>query len=140
MQTITTHRMTRDASWPIADRRDRGMIDSFTAHRGSDDLGKGEIERILDGATIIVHGLDGVVTRWTGGCEELYGWKREEALGRLVHELLATEFAVPADEVQRDLLANGVWTGEVRQRRKDGQVLHVPGNCQNHHPCLNLRE
>ncbi|TQX85781.1 MULTISPECIES: PAS domain-containing sensor histidine kinase [unclassified Rhizobium] len=105
------------------------MIDSFTAHRGSDDLGKGEIERILDGATIIVHGLDGVVTRWTGGCEELYGWKREEALGRLVHELLATEFAVPADEVQRDLLANGVWTGEVRQRRKDGQVLHVASRC-----------
>ncbi len=129
MQTITTDRMTKDASWPIADRRDTGMINSFTALQASSDLGQGEIERILDGATIIVHGLDGVVTRWTGGCEELYGWTREEAVGRDVHELLATEFSVPSEAMEKELLATGLWTGEVTQRRKDGQVLHVASRC-----------
>lgn len=50
-----------------------------------------EIARLLDGANLIIHGFDGVISRWTGGCETLYGWSREEAVGQVVHELLATQ-------------------------------------------------
>ena len=37
------------------------------------EKGLDEIARVLDGANVIVHGLDGVISRWTTGCEQLYG-------------------------------------------------------------------
>lgn len=52
------------------------------------DFSLDEITRVLDSANIIVHGVDGIIRRWTSGCEALYGWTREEAVGRVVHELL----------------------------------------------------
>lgn len=38
------------------------------------DEGLDEIARVLDGANVIVHGFDGIISRWTTGCEQLYGW------------------------------------------------------------------
>ncbi len=55
----------------------------------------------LDGASIVVYGFDGVISRWTRGCEQLYGWTREEAVGQVVHELLATSFPQPLEDIRR---------------------------------------
>lgn len=84
-----------------------------------------EIAYVLDSANLIVHGFDGVVTRWTSGSEGLYGWSRDEALGRVAHDLLETAFPEPLDEIVAHLKAQGVWTGELTQRRKDGTPVHV---------------
>ncbi len=84
-----------------------------------------EIARILDSANVIVHGFDGVVTRWTSGSEGLYGWSRAEARGRAAHDLLETEFPQPFAEIVAHLKAHGVWTGELSQRRKDGTPVSV---------------
>jgi PAS domain S-box-containing protein len=84
-----------------------------------------EIAHVLDSANLIVHGFDGVVTRWTSGSEGLYGWSRDEALGRVAHDLLETAFPEPLDEIVAHLKAQGVWTGELTQRRKDGTPVHV---------------
>lgn len=51
-----------------------------------------EVATLLDGANIVVHGFDGRISSWTSGCELLYGWKRGEAVGQIVHELLQTVF------------------------------------------------
>jgi len=32
----------------------------------------------------------GQITEWNAGAEELYGWRRQDALGRQPHELLKT--------------------------------------------------
>ncbi len=79
----------------------------------------------LDRAQVIVCGLDGRITVWTGGAERLYGWPKEEALGRVSQELLATEFPRPLPEIEAELLARGEWQGELRRRRQDGAVLVV---------------
>jgi PAS domain S-box-containing protein len=84
-----------------------------------------EIARILDSANLIVHGFDGVVTRWTSGSEGLYGWSRAEARGRVAHELLETVFPQPFADIVAHLKAHGVWTGELSQRRKDGTPVFV---------------
>lgn len=84
-----------------------------------------EIVQILDDANIIVHGFDGKVSRWTSGCEELYGWTSEEAGGRNVHQLLNTDFPRPLGEILSELRRHGTWKGELTQRHKDGRPIFV---------------
>lgn len=84
-----------------------------------------EIAEVLDSANIIVHGFDGIVSRWTTGCERLYGWSRQEAIGQVVHELLATVFPEPIEEI-RDKIARQVdWQGELIHHGKDGRPIIV---------------
>jgi PAS domain S-box-containing protein len=84
-----------------------------------------EITRVLDSANIIVHGFDGIITRWTSGCEALYGWTRAEALGRVAHDLLETVFPQPFADVTADLHEHGIWNGELTHRHKDGHPIFV---------------
>ena len=129
MQTIMTAQKTADIGWPAADWWNRETMDTFKALQNESDFGLDELARVLDGASIIVHRLDGVIILWTSGCEALYGWTREEAVGRIVHELLATEFAEPLETLRKDLLEKGVWTGEVRHRHRDGRLLYIASRC-----------
>lgn len=80
---------------------------------------------LLDDANLIVHGMDGVIRRWTAGCERLYGWTREEAVGRIVHELLATEFPEPLADLRQKILQEKRWSGEVVHQHKNGRRLFV---------------
>jgi CheY-like chemotaxis protein len=45
---------------------------------------------ILDLANVVIHDLEGKILHWTTGCERLYGWSRQEAVGQIVHHLLKT--------------------------------------------------
>ena len=83
------------------------------------------VTMLLDDANLIVHGTDGIVRRWTTGCERLYGWSRQEALGKVVHELLATEFPEPVENIRRQVQATHAWEGEVVHRHKDGHTVFV---------------
>ncbi|WP_455274488.1 PAS domain S-box protein [Rhizobium herbae] len=87
--------------------------------------GLDEIERILGGASVIVHRFDGVIERWTAGCEALYGWSRAEAIGAIVHDLLATAFPEPIDDIRHKLRETGIWSGELKHRHKDGHNLYI---------------
>ncbi|MDE1156862.1 MAG: PAS domain S-box protein [Neorhizobium sp.] len=83
------------------------------------------VTRLLDDANLVVHGMDGVITRWTSGCERLYGWSREDAVGQVIHDLLKTEFPEPLAAIREHVLAQRAWEGEVSHRRKDGAVIMV---------------
>jgi len=68
----------------------------------------------------------GGILEWNRGCEELYGFTSEEAIGKRKEELLKTE--VPGssfEEVTNKLRDEGIWTGELLHRAKDGRVLTV---------------
>ena len=49
--------------------------------------------------TVFVRDMKDVITYWNRGAEELYGWQRDQALGRVSHELTQTIFPVPLQEI-----------------------------------------
>ncbi len=75
-------------------------------------------------ASVIVTDLERRVVSWNSGAESLYGWSREEALGRDAVELMAP----PADEVslerfETELRRDSRWDGEFTAMRKDGTTF-----------------
>ena len=84
-----------------------------------------DVQLTLDRAQVLVRGLDGKIIAWTSGDERIYGWTRAEAVGRVWHELLRTEFPRPLHRIEAELLASGEWQGELRNRRRDGAEVVV---------------
>lgn len=74
---------------------------------------------------IFVRDMAAHITYWNAAAEQLYGWTREEALGRVSHELLTTQFPETLDDVIADLLRNGKWEGELQHQKKDGNWITV---------------
>jgi PAS domain S-box-containing protein len=66
-----------------------------------------------------IAGKDGI-TYWTAGAEATYGWSADEALGRVSHQLLETQFPRPLPEVEEEVLRTGRWQGELTQSVRDG--------------------
>lgn len=69
---------------------------------------------------IIVRDMDDVIRFWNRGAERLYGWEKQEAIGRFAPDFLQTAFPVPIDQAKKILLATGRWEGELLRRTKDG--------------------
>ncbi len=67
------------------------------------------------------------ITSWNEGSERLYGWTREEAVGKPAAELLCSEYPIPLEEIEQELLRSGRWEGNIRQCRKDGSPVTVAG-------------
>ena len=67
----------------------------------------------------------GRIRHWTRGAERLYGYTSAEAVGATSHTLLKTIFPKPLPEIEAALAANGVWSGELRHRHKDGGEVYV---------------
>jgi len=84
---------------------------------------------VLDGADIIVHRLEGTITHWSIGCENMYGWTREEAVGEKIHDLLATSYPRPKEDILTDLRARGSWQGEITHRHKSGHDIYIATRC-----------
>lgn len=74
----------------------------------------------LSNDAIIVRDGHDRITYWNHGAEALYGWSRQEALGRIPSELLRTEFCEPLDGIWATLRREGRWEGELVHTRKDG--------------------
>jgi PAS domain S-box-containing protein len=65
------------------------------------------------------------ITYWNNGARQLYGYTSEEALGRVSHELLRTEFPEALDRITEKLQRDRRWTGELIHKRKDGKQIVV---------------
>jgi PAS domain S-box-containing protein len=69
---------------------------------------------------ILILDMDSRILFWNRGASATYGWSKAEALNKISHRLLATEFAKSPEQFRADLLASGHWEGELVQRKRDG--------------------
>ncbi|MGC3981478.1 MAG: PAS domain S-box protein [Steroidobacteraceae bacterium] len=65
------------------------------------------------------------ITFWNRGAEQMYGYARDQALGRRSHDLLQTELPGGIDGLLRCLHAEQRWEGEISHRTRTGQRIWV---------------
>ncbi|MEW6731792.1 MAG: response regulator [Acidobacteriota bacterium] len=73
---------------------------------------------------IFVRDMEDHIIFWNKGAERLYGWARDEAIGKDVRELLYKDLPFP-DEANKQLLEQGEWSGEISQITKYGKEIVV---------------
>jgi PAS domain S-box-containing protein len=86
-----------------------------------------EQARLLDlsNDAIFVRDAGNHVTYWNKAATELYGFTRKEALGRVTHEMLQTQFPQHLEKINEQLHRDGRWNGELVHTRKDGTKVIV---------------
>ena len=99
----------------------------FTGER-KDRIRLREQADLLDRAqdAILVRDLKHRIIFWNAGAERLYGWRREEVLGRSIRELLYRDPAA-FDEATGAVLEVGEWSGELQHLRADETTIVVEG-------------
>jgi len=91
--------------------------------RGEADLREQAALLNLTHDTVFVMDMEGVIKYWNRGAEERYGWTADQAVGKVVHDLLKTVFPKPLDEIKPELTRTGRWEGELLHTKKDGTQL-----------------
>jgi len=107
----------------------RGAVGAFidvSGRRKLEDLLR-ERADLLELATeaIFIRDLNGILKYWNSGAEVLYGWQREEVLGKPIHEILQTKFPGGQQSVQLVLAETGKWNGDLTQYTRDGAEVIV---------------
>ncbi|MCX5807862.1 MAG: PAS domain S-box protein [Proteobacteria bacterium] len=74
---------------------------------------------------IIVSDISGAIIFWNHGAVERYGWSKDEAFGKNIHELLKTEFPEPFDNIKMKLFEVGRWEGELTHKSMEGKRIIV---------------
>jgi PAS domain S-box-containing protein len=73
--------------------------------------------------SVMTRTMEGIINFWNRSAESLYGWRKEEAVGRVSHDLLQTQFPKPLEEIESELVRNGRWEGRlVHTTRHGGRV------------------
>ena len=74
---------------------------------------------------ILVRNLNDRITYWNSGAEEVYGWRREEALGETAPNLLRSIYPSSMESLKEEIVRSGRWEGELTQTRRDGETIVV---------------
>ena len=109
----------------------RGAVGAFfdvTSRKQLENLLRERADLLeLANEAIMVRSLDGVIQYWNSGAEQLYGWSRDEAIGKNAFELLQTSFPPSLDSAGlADVLSrDGKWHGDLTQVARAGRHVVV---------------
>ncbi|NTW87937.1 MAG: PAS domain S-box protein [Desulfobulbaceae bacterium] len=86
-----------------------------------------EQTKLLDLAhdAILVHDPDAIIKYWNSGAEKTYGWTKEEAVGKKIHDLLQTQFPTSLEDITSRAFSTGQWEGELRHITRNGMPIIV---------------
>jgi len=109
------------SSTGLSSERVRSSAESFTE---TGPLSLEDHSALLDNTrdAIIVHDLEGRVIFWNKGAERIYGWTRQESLGRRFEEVLYID-PKKFQECLAITLEKGEWAGDHRHISKDNREL-----------------
>ncbi len=93
--------------------------------RANEDLHKQAALLNLAQEAIFVRGFDHTVKFWNDGATELYGFSRQEALGKVTQDFLRTGFPESLEQIVGQVLESGRWEGELRQITSTGKEILV---------------
>jgi PAS domain S-box-containing protein len=97
-----------------------------TARRQAEERVRAQADLLdLSYDAIFVWELGGGITYWNREAEALYGFSREEAVGRVSHKLLRTTHPGGLGNLIDALTRTGRWEGELRRLTKDGREIVV---------------
>ncbi|MEO8484048.1 MAG: PAS domain S-box protein [Acidobacteriota bacterium] len=122
---VELRRLNEELEQRIGERTAALTLANDALRRQSDQLREQAtlLDLVRDG--ILVRDLYGTVVYWSAGAADMYGWARDEALGRVSHQLLQAEYPLPVAQIEQHVLATGDWEGEVSHRTRDGGRLLV---------------
>jgi PAS domain S-box-containing protein len=85
---------------------------------------------LLDNAkdAIVVRDLEHRIQYWNRAAERLFGWTRDEAVGRRIDDFLHKPDASRLRDAKETVLRTGAWSGRVTKSAKDGKRVTVEGN------------
>jgi PAS domain S-box-containing protein len=88
---------------------------------------QGDHAKLLDltDDPVLVRDMNHVIMYWNRGAERLYGWTREEAVGKIAPEILGTIYPVPLEQITEILLGGRHWEGELLRVNRDGTPVWV---------------
>jgi diguanylate cyclase (GGDEF)-like protein/PAS domain S-box-containing protein len=79
---------------------------------------------------VVVTDINGIITDWNKGSEQLYGYTKSEALGKPVSMLHVPEDSeIITAKVITAVQADGKWCGEIRMLHKEGHIGWVESMC-----------
>ena len=103
-----------------------GVADDVTDRRqGEERLREQAALLDLTHEAIFVQDMEYHVRYWNQGAEKLYSWPATEAVGQDVTHLLTAGHRGDLFEARSVVLQDGVWTGILQQRTRDGRELVV---------------
>ena len=107
----------------------RGAVGAFfdvTTRKKMEDLLRERADLLeLASEAILVTDRFGILQYWNAGAEALYGWHRDEMLGKPVHQVLRTEFPAEKAGIDSTLMSCGRWDGNLVQHTRDGREITV---------------
>jgi len=74
---------------------------------------------------IIMRDMDNRILFWSHGAERMYGWTAIQAVGKITYVLLCTELDRPIEEIDKQLLEQDHWEGEVVHYTREGERLNI---------------
>jgi PAS domain S-box-containing protein len=114
-------------------RRNDGLVDHFvaviqdiSARKRAEELLRRQAELLEQShEAIFTWKIGGGITYWNKGAEALYGYPREQAIGRCPHHLLRTRAPISVHIIEREIGQRSSWAGELTHATRDGRDIIV---------------
>ena len=87
-------------------------------------IGRKHAEFFKD-SSVMRRAPNGIIESWNRRAEELYGWSKEEAIGKISHNLLKTKFPEPLAKINAEFDKTGEWAGKLVHTTRDGRRVVV---------------
>lgn len=109
----------------VVSRVDQQIDNEIKLNRAEEKLR--EQAKLIDIANdaIVVRNMEDIVLFMNKAAEQLYGHKKEEAVGRKSIEIFYKDEFIEVVDAENEVISKGEWQGELKQTTKEGETLTV---------------